>query len=66
AAGRRCRGNGGAARRVRRHRRAPGELSSSGRGLVLLDLLAHRWNIRPEPEGKTVWFEIDEEGPEEP
>lgn len=48
------------------HRRAPGELSSSGRGLVLLDLLAHRWNIRPEPEGKTVWFEIDEEGPEEP
>ncbi|MGW6747228.1 SpoIIE family protein phosphatase [Streptomyces sp. NPDC055006] len=48
------------------HRRAPGELSSSGRGLVLLDVLAHRWNIRPEPEGKTVWFEIDEEGPEEP
>ncbi|MFE7016947.1 SpoIIE family protein phosphatase [Streptomyces sp. NPDC057651] len=48
------------------HRRAPGELSSSGRGLVLLDMLAHRWNIRPEPEGKTVWFEIDEEGPEEP
>lgn len=48
------------------HRRAPGELSSSGRGLVLLDLLAHRWNIRPEPEGKTVWFELDEDGPEEP
>ncbi|MFJ4716400.1 SpoIIE family protein phosphatase [Streptomyces sp. NPDC088785] len=48
------------------NRRAPGELSSSGRGLVLLDLLAHRWNIRPEPEGKTVWFELDEDGPEEP
>jgi anti-sigma regulatory factor (Ser/Thr protein kinase) len=48
------------------HRRAPGELSSSGRGLVLLDLLAHRWNIKPEPEGKTVWFEVDEDGPEEP
>ncbi|MFI5664044.1 SpoIIE family protein phosphatase [Streptomyces sp. NPDC051684] len=47
-------------------RRAPGELSSSGRGLVLLDLLAHRWNLRPEPEGKTVWFELDEDGPEEP
>ncbi|MER5437852.1 SpoIIE family protein phosphatase [Streptomyces sp. NPDC002790] len=47
-------------------RRAPGELSSSGRGLVLLDLLAHRWNLRPEPEGKTVWFEVDEDGPEEP
>ncbi|NBE51945.1 SpoIIE family protein phosphatase [Streptomyces boluensis] len=48
------------------HRRAPGELSSSGRGLVLLDLLAHQWNIRPEPEGKTVWFELDEDGPDEP
>ncbi|MEV3855813.1 SpoIIE family protein phosphatase [Streptomyces sp. NPDC050095] len=48
------------------HRRAPGELSSSGRGLVLLDVLAHRWNIRPEPEGKTVWFEIDEDGADEP
>ncbi|MCX3061216.1 SpoIIE family protein phosphatase [Streptomyces beihaiensis] len=48
------------------HRRAPGELSSSGRGLVLLDLLSHRWNIRPEPEGKTVWFELDEDGPAEP
>ncbi|MEV1026276.1 SpoIIE family protein phosphatase [Streptomyces sp. NPDC050264] len=48
------------------HRRAPGELSSSGRGLVLLDLLAHQWNVRPEPEGKTVWFELDEDGPEEP
>ncbi|RSS47103.1 SpoIIE family protein phosphatase [Streptomyces sp. WAC08241] len=44
------------------HRRAPGELSSSGRGLVLLDLLAHRWNVRPEPDGKTVWFELDENG----
>ncbi|MET9931766.1 ATP-binding SpoIIE family protein phosphatase, partial [Streptomyces sp. NPDC006324] len=42
------------------HRRVPGELSSSGRGLVLLDLLAHHWNVRPEPEGKTVWFELDE------
>ncbi|MEV5608895.1 SpoIIE family protein phosphatase [Streptomyces sp. NPDC052225] len=48
------------------HRRAPGELSSSGRGLVLLDLLAHQWNVRPEPEGKTVWFALDEDGPEEP
>ncbi|MER5949933.1 SpoIIE family protein phosphatase [Streptomyces sp. NPDC001904] len=48
------------------HRRAPGELSSSGRGLLLLDLLAQRWNIRPEPEGKTVWFEVDEDGPDEP
>ncbi|MEW2167861.1 SpoIIE family protein phosphatase [Streptomyces sp. NPDC007084] len=47
------------------HRRAPGELSSSGRGLVLLDLLAHQWNVRPEPEGKTVWFELDEDRPED-
>ncbi|GAA3501787.1 SpoIIE family protein phosphatase [Streptomyces prasinosporus] len=47
------------------HQRTPGELSSSGRGLILLDLLAHRWNVRPEPEGKTVWFELAEDGPEE-
>ncbi|MFG2307378.1 SpoIIE family protein phosphatase [Streptomyces sp. NPDC048566] len=47
------------------HRRAPGEMSSSGRGLVLLDLLAHQWNVRPEPEGKTVWFELDEDRPED-
>ncbi|MFE9252026.1 SpoIIE family protein phosphatase [Streptomyces sp. NPDC007088] len=43
------------------HQRAPGELASSGRGLVLLDLLSNAWGVRPEPEGKTVWFELGEQ-----
>ncbi|WP_405577383.1 SpoIIE family protein phosphatase [Streptomyces sp. NBC_01190] len=42
------------------HQRAPGELASSGRGLVLLDILSDRWSVRPEAEGKTVWFELFE------
>ncbi|MFJ2957948.1 SpoIIE family protein phosphatase [Streptomyces sp. NPDC087270] len=48
------------------HQRAPGELSSSGRGLVLLDLLSDEWSVQPESEGKTVWFALHEDaGPEE-
>lgn len=47
------------------HLRSPGELSSSGRGLLLLDALSHGWGVRPEPEGKTVWFELGEDGPPE-
>ncbi|SEM42351.1 ATP-binding SpoIIE family protein phosphatase [Streptacidiphilus jiangxiensis] len=42
------------------HRRSPGEMASSGRGLVLLDLLAERWGVRPSGEGKVVWFEMNE------
>ncbi|WP_174501736.1 ATP-binding SpoIIE family protein phosphatase [Streptacidiphilus neutrinimicus] len=42
------------------HLRSPGEMASSGRGLVLLDLLADRWGVRPSGEGKVVWFEIHE------
>ncbi|WP_063774167.1 ATP-binding SpoIIE family protein phosphatase [Streptacidiphilus rugosus] len=42
------------------HRRSPGEMASSGRGLVLLDLLADRWGVRPRGEGKFVWFEMSE------
>jgi anti-sigma regulatory factor (Ser/Thr protein kinase) len=42
------------------HQRAPGELASSGRGLVLLEGLADQWGVRPEPEGKTVWFAVAE------
>ncbi len=30
-----------------------------GRGLRLLDSLATRWGVRPEPPGKVVWFELD-------
>ncbi|MEV2245608.1 SpoIIE family protein phosphatase [Streptomyces sp. NPDC049970] len=39
-------------------RRAPGETSTSGRGLLLLDAVAERWGIEPRGEGKAVWCEI--------
>ncbi|MBF9073620.1 SpoIIE family protein phosphatase [Streptacidiphilus sp. NEAU-YB345] len=41
-------------------RRSPGEMASSGRGLVLLDLLADGWGARPLGEGKSIWFEMNE------
>ncbi|WP_433887899.1 ATP-binding SpoIIE family protein phosphatase [Streptomyces sp. CA-111067] len=44
------------------HQRTPGELASSGRGLMLLDILSDQWSVRPESEGKTVWFAVDEGG----
>jgi anti-sigma regulatory factor (Ser/Thr protein kinase) len=31
---------------------------ASGRGIMLLDLLATRWGVTPDGEGKTVWFEL--------
>lgn len=39
-------------------RRTPGETSTSGRGLLLLDAVAARWGIDPRGEGKAVWCEI--------
>ncbi|MBM7440344.1 SpoIIE family protein phosphatase [Streptomyces sp. HB132] len=39
-------------------RRAPGETSTSGRGLLLLDAVADRWGVEPRGEGKAVWCEI--------
>ncbi|MBY8878958.1 ATP-binding SpoIIE family protein phosphatase [Actinacidiphila acidipaludis] len=45
------------------HQRAPGELASSGRGLMMLDILAEQWSVRPESEGKTVWFSLAEDAP---
>lgn len=45
------------------HQRTPGELASSGRGLMLLDILADQWGVRPEPEGKTAWFALSEGPP---
>jgi anti-sigma regulatory factor (Ser/Thr protein kinase) len=49
------------------HQRTPGEMASSGRGLMLLDILSGQWSVRPESEGKTVWFSLweDEESAEE-
>ncbi|GAA4911780.1 SpoIIE family protein phosphatase [Streptomyces coeruleoprunus] len=48
------------------HRRRPGEMASSGRGLVLMELLAHAWGVDPRGEGKTIWFELYEDGAEVP
>ncbi|MFD4029613.1 SpoIIE family protein phosphatase [Streptomyces sp. NPDC058637] len=44
-------------------RRTPGETSTSGRGLLLLDAVAICWGIEPRGEGKAVWCEI---GPKPP
>ncbi|MEU6530828.1 SpoIIE family protein phosphatase [Streptomyces sp. NPDC046928] len=44
------------------HMRRPGELASSGRGLVLIELLAHAWGVDPRGEGKSIWFELYESG----
>jgi anti-sigma regulatory factor (Ser/Thr protein kinase) len=32
--------------------------ATSGRGLCLVDALAARWDVEPDPTGKTVWFEV--------
>ncbi|MEV5508870.1 ATP-binding SpoIIE family protein phosphatase [Streptomyces orinoci] len=42
------------------HRRHPGEMASSGRGLVLMELLAGAWGVEPQGEGKNIWFELYE------
>ncbi|MET9555441.1 SpoIIE family protein phosphatase [Streptomyces sp. NPDC006645] len=44
------------------HKRRPGELASSGRGLVLMEMLADAWGVDPRGEGKSTWFEIYENG----
>ncbi|WP_069813449.1 ATP-binding SpoIIE family protein phosphatase [Streptomyces sp. TP-A0874] len=46
------------------HRRRPGELASSGRGLMLLEMLAHSWGVDPRGKGKCTWFELYENAPE--
>ncbi|MEU6661551.1 SpoIIE family protein phosphatase [Streptomyces sp. NPDC046821] len=46
------------------HKRHPGELASSGRGLVLMELLADRWGVDPRGEGKSIWFELYEPSPD--
>jgi anti-sigma regulatory factor (Ser/Thr protein kinase) len=33
----------------------------TGRGLALVDELATRWGVDRHPDGKAVWFELDEE-----
>ncbi|MFF1835569.1 SpoIIE family protein phosphatase [Streptomyces sp. NPDC058231] len=49
------------------HRRCPGEMASSGRGLVLMEGLADAWGVDPRGSGKSIWFELYESGePAEP
>ncbi|QFR02780.1 SpoIIE family protein phosphatase [Streptomyces phaeolivaceus] len=45
------------------HKRHPGELASSGRGLVLMDMLADAWGVDPRGDGKSIWFELHETTP---
>jgi anti-sigma regulatory factor (Ser/Thr protein kinase) len=33
--------------------------AGGGRGLFLVDALASRWGVDPDPPGKTVWFELE-------
>lgn len=42
------------------HRRRPGEMASSGRGLLLMEILADAWGVDPRGEGKSIWFELYE------
>ncbi|MFF4314374.1 SpoIIE family protein phosphatase [Streptomyces sp. 900105755] len=44
------------------HKRRPGELASSGRGLVLIEILADAWGVDPRGQGKSTWFELYEGG----
>ncbi|MFF2326549.1 MULTISPECIES: SpoIIE family protein phosphatase [unclassified Streptomyces] len=47
------------------HRRRPGEMASSGRGLVLMEVLADAWGVDPQGAGKSIWFELYESEPED-
>ncbi|WP_406118845.1 ATP-binding protein [Streptomyces sp. NBC_00989] len=40
--------------------------SENGRGLFLVDALAHRWGSRLVEEGKEVWFELERDAPAAP
>ncbi|MFF0434948.1 SpoIIE family protein phosphatase [Streptomyces sp. NPDC004327] len=42
------------------HKRHPGEMASSGRGLLLMEMLADTWGVDPRGEGKAIWFELHE------
>lgn len=38
--------------------RAPGDQTTSGRGLLLVQALADAWGVHTEGTGKVVWFEL--------
>ncbi|MCX5146549.1 SpoIIE family protein phosphatase [Streptomyces sp. NBC_00320] len=43
------------------HKRHPGEMASSGRGVLLMEMLADTWGVDPRGEGKSIWFEMYEQ-----
>lgn len=43
------------------HKRHPGEMASSGRGLLLMEMLADTWGVDPRGDGKSIWFELHEQ-----
>ncbi|MDH2428396.1 ATP-binding protein [Sphaerisporangium sp. TRM90804] len=32
--------------------------AENGRGLMLVETLAHRWHVYDDPAGRTVWFQV--------
>lgn len=38
---------------------APPLSAESGRGLMIVSVLASRWGVETTPDGKAVWFELD-------
>ena len=40
--------------------------AEDGRGLFLVEALAHRWGVEQHPSGKQVWFEVVPEAAEDP
>jgi PAS domain S-box-containing protein len=44
-------------------RRRYATTSGTGRGLLMLESLVDDWGVTPEPEGKTVWFQLSGDGP---
>ncbi|WP_214414846.1 ATP-binding protein [Sphaerisporangium fuscum] len=37
------------------------ESGESGRGLQIVEMLAHRWDVRQNATGRTVWFQVQYE-----
>lgn len=48
------------------HKRQPGEMASSGRGVLLMEMLADSWGVDPRGEGKCIWFELYERAKPDP
>ncbi|MGH9189259.1 MAG: ATP-binding protein [Acidimicrobiales bacterium] len=44
---------------LRPTRKRYSETATTGRGLMLVDALAHRWGIDRDGAGKLVWFELE-------